>query len=140
MIPASPLVLVFDRDASTRAWYRAAFLATDYHVAEAADGTEVVDFLSRRLPDLLITELRTDHWDGLTLCLIKRSLAATVDIPTLIVMLDTDPDVEAAVRLVGASELIEKPLAPTAVLPVATRLILATPPARVGRRRSGDGS
>jgi PAS domain S-box-containing protein len=128
-------VLVFDRDAGTRVWYRAAFVSTDYRVAEAADGTEAVDFLNSRLPDLIITELRTDHRDGLALCVIKRSNAATVDIPMLMVTLERDPDARAAARLVGASELLAKPPAPTGVLAVARRLVLATPRARFGRRQ-----
>jgi CheY-like chemotaxis protein len=54
-------VLVFDRDASTRAWYRAALASTDYRVAEAADGPEAVEVLASQLPDLVITELRPQH-------------------------------------------------------------------------------
>lgn len=135
MSPVSPLVLVFDRDASTRAWYRAAFVSTDYRVAEAADHAEAIDFLHSRLPDLVISELRTGHRDGLALCVIKRSNAATLDIPMLMVTLDSDPDVKAAARLVGASELLTKPLDATIVLTVARQLVLATPRARFGRRR-----
>ena len=109
MSQASVLVLVFDRDASTRAWYRAALASTYYRVAEAADGPEAVEVLASQLPDLVITELRPRHRDGLTLCVIKRESAATADIPILMTMLDGDSDVEVAGRFVGASALIERP-------------------------------
>jgi PAS domain S-box-containing protein len=135
MISATPLVLVFDRDARTRAWYRAAFATTDYRLAEAADGTEALELLTDSLPDLVIVELRANHRDGLTLCIMKRANAATADIPFLMMTLDGDSDVAAAARLVGASELVEKPSSPAAVPAVARRLILATAPARVTRRR-----
>jgi PAS domain S-box-containing protein len=135
MSAPSPLVLVFDRDAGTRAWYRAAFISTDYRVAEAADGTEAVEFLTSQLPDLIISELRTHHRDGLTLCVIKRSNAATADIPILLMTLNGDHDVEVAARLVGASALLARPHSPTAVLAAARRMILATPQADVRRRR-----
>jgi PAS domain S-box-containing protein len=130
----SPLVLVFDRDASTRAWYRAAFISTDYSVAEAADDTEALGLLTSRVPDLVITELRRHHRDGLTLCVVTRSTTATADIPVLMVMLDEDPDVEAAARLVGGA-LLEKPPSQAGVLSVASRLIMATPQAHLTRRQ-----
>ena len=134
MSQASVLVLVFDRDASTRAWYRAALASTDYRVAEAADGPAAVEVLASQLPDLVITELRPRHRDGLTLCVIKRESAATADIPILMTMLDGDSDVEVAGRFVGASALIERP-SPNAVATIATELILATPQALVTRRQ-----
>jgi PAS domain S-box-containing protein len=130
-----PLVLVFDRDANTRAWYRGAFVSSDYRVAEAADGTQALALLASQVPDLIITELRPYHRDGLTLGVIKRLTTATADIPILMMKLDGDPDAEAAALLVGAATVIEKPPSQVAVLAVARRLILATPPARLTRRR-----
>jgi PAS domain S-box-containing protein len=134
MSQASVLVLVFDRDAGTRAWYRAALASTDYRVAEAADGPEAVEVLSSRLPDLVITELRPQHRDGLTLCVIKRENAATADIPIFMTMLDSDSDVEVAGRFAGASVLMERP-SPSAVATIARELILAAPPSQVTRRQ-----
>ena len=129
-----PLVLVFDRDAGTRAWYRRAFVSTAYRVAEAADGTEALEFLTNQVPDLIITELRPDHHDGLTLGVIKRLNAATADIPIVMMMRDGDPDVKAAALLVGAGTLLDRPASSTAVLALANQLMLATPLARVTRR------
>ena len=130
----SPLVLVFDRDAGTRAWYRGAFVSTAYRVAEAADGTEALEFLARQVPDLIITELRPHHRDGLTLGVIKRLNASTADIPIVMMMRDADRDVKDAALLVGAGTLLDKPSSSTAVLALANQLILATPLARVTRR------
>jgi len=129
----SPLVLVFDRDARTRAWYRGAFVSTQYRVAEAADGTEALAFLASQVPDLIITELRPDHHDGLTLGVIKRLNPATADIPIVMMMRDGDPDVKAAALLVGAGTLLDKLSSPE-VLALANQLLLATPPARMTRR------
>ena len=129
----SPLVLVFDRDARTRAWYRGAFVSTAYRVAEASDGTEALAFLTSQVPDLIITELRPDHHDGLTLGVIKRLNPATADIPIVMMMRDGDPDVKAAALLVGAGTLLDKPSS-TAVLTLANQLILAAPLARITRR------
>ena len=134
MSQASVLVLVFDRDAGKRAWYRAALASTDYRVAEAGDGPEAVEVLADQLPDLVITELRPQHRDGLTLCVVKRANAATADIPILMTMLDGDSDVELAGRFVGASVLIERP-SPDAVATIARELVLATPQVRVTRRQ-----
>jgi PAS domain S-box-containing protein len=134
MSEPSPLVLVFDRDAGTRAWYRGAFLSTAYRVAEAAEGTEALEFLTSQVPDLIITELRPEHRDGLTLGVIKRLNAATADIPIVMMMRDADPDVKAAALLVGAGTLLDRPASSTAVLTLANQLILATPVARVTRR------
>jgi len=131
----TPLVLVFDRDADTRAWYRAAFVSTDYRVVEASDGTLAVNAMASQLPDLVIAELRTQHRDGLTLCVIKWSRAATAEIPLLMVLLDGDSDARVAARFVGASELLDKPPTPTGVLAVASRLILAQPQGQIVRRQ-----
>jgi PAS domain S-box-containing protein len=134
MSPPSPLVLVFDRDAGRRAWYRAAFVSTDYRVAEAAEGLEAMGFLTSQLPDLIVTELRRQHHDGLTLSVVTRSASATADIPVLMVMPDDDPDVEAGARFVGGSVLHEKPLSQAAVLAAANRLIMETPRLEMTRR------
>jgi two-component system, chemotaxis family, chemotaxis protein CheY len=131
---SSPLVLVFDRDAGTRAWYSRAFVSTGYRVMEASDGTEALEFLTSQIPDLIITELRPDHHDGLTLGVIKRLNAATADIPIVMMMRDADPDVKAAAHLVSAGTLLDKPPSAPAVLAVANQLMLATPIARVTRR------
>lgn len=135
MSPLLPLVLVFDREASTRAWYRAAFASADYRVTEAADGPEAVELMTAQLPDLIIAELRPQHRDGLTLSIIKRSNSATADIPILLIIGDDAPDVEAASRLVGASALLVRPPWADGVTAVARQLILATPKALVTRRR-----
>src|SRR5438445_3751813 len=123
MTSRSPLVLLFDRDASTRAWYRAAFVSTDYRISEAADGPEAVELLATQLPDLIVTELRAHHRDGLTLCVIKRSNVAAADIPILMVLVGDDPDTAFAARLVGASALLQKPSSSIEVLSIAHRLI-----------------
>jgi PAS domain S-box-containing protein len=131
---SSPLVLVFDRDAGTRAWYSRAFVSTGYRVMEAADGTEALEFVTSQVPDLIITELRPDHHDGLTLGVIKRLTPSTADIPIVMMMRDTDPDVKAAALLVSAGTLLDKPPAAPAVVAIANQLMLATPVARVTRR------
>jgi PAS domain S-box-containing protein len=129
------MVLVFDRDADTRARYRAAFESANYRVAEAADGMAAVQFLTSRLPDLVVTELRSGHRDGLTLCIVTRSTAAIADVPILIVMLDEDPEVEAAARLVGTSALLKTPRVDASAVSVADRLMLDTPSAHFTRRQ-----
>jgi CheY-like chemotaxis protein len=106
--------------------------STDYRVAEAADGPEAVEVLASQLPDLVITELRPRHRDGLTLCVIKRENAATADIPILMTMLDGDSDVEVAGRFMGASVLVER-RSPGAVATIARELILGAPAAQMTR-------
>jgi PAS domain S-box-containing protein len=131
---SSPLVLVFDRDAAIRAWYSKAFVSTGYRVSEAANGTDALEFLTSQVPDLIITELRPDHRDGLTLGVIKRLNASTADIPIVMMMRDADPDVKAAALLVSAGTLLDKPPSATGVLALANQLMMATPVARVTRR------
>ncbi len=135
MSPSSPLVLMFDRDVRTRAWYRTAFASTEYRFAEATSGEEAVALLTRQLPDLIITELRTQRRDGLILCVIKHSNPATANIPFLMVVLNGDSAASTAAQVVGVSELLQKPPAASAVVNAARRMIQATPGNHMTQRR-----
>ncbi|NQT51405.1 sigma-54-dependent Fis family transcriptional regulator, partial [bacterium] len=101
-------VLVIDDDAEMLASLRKTISKRGFHVLTAHNGSEGLDLLRERGPDVVLTDLRMPAIDGMSLLKASRTIAPDVPVIILTAYGSVDRAVEA-IRA-GASSFILKPL------------------------------
>jgi len=104
------LVVEDDRDISELITYN--LQREGYDIACLYDGSQAVDFVKKRKPELIILDLMLPEVDGIEICRTLKSDAATKHIP--IVMLTAkgeEADVVVGLQM-GADDYIPKPFSP----------------------------
>lgn len=104
------LVVEDDRDISELITYN--LEREGYEIACLYDGSQAVDFVHKRKPELIILDLMLPEVDGIEICRTLKSDAATKHIP--IVMLTAkseEADVVVGLQM-GADDYIPKPFSP----------------------------
>ncbi len=110
MVKKKILVVEDDRDISELITYN--LEREGYEIACLYDGSQAVDFVTQRKPELIILDLMLPEVDGIEICHQLKSDAATKHIP--IVMLTAkseEADVVVGLQM-GADDYISKPFSP----------------------------
>jgi DNA-binding NtrC family response regulator len=116
-------VLVVDDDPVARASLALVLRRAGHAVRAVSDGLEALLSIEARRPDVVVTDLRMPHVDGLEL--LRRIEARWAGLPVVVLTVSQDfADVKEAIRL-GAIDYLLKPSAPEVVLTVVARWIAA---------------
>jgi len=110
MVKKKILVVEDDRDISELITYN--LEREGYEIACLYDGSQVVDFVTQRKPELIILDLMLPEVDGIEICRALKSDTGTKHIP--IVMLTAkseEADVVVGLQM-GADDYISKPFSP----------------------------
>ncbi|MGD2078390.1 MAG: response regulator [Chloroflexota bacterium] len=109
---ANRSVLVVDDEPTARTMLRLILVRAGFEVLEAQDGSEALDEVKRKIPDLMILDIMMPGIDGFEVCEILRSQDETADLP--IIMLSARADAESVNRglLLGATKYLTKPVMP----------------------------
>jgi CheY-like chemotaxis protein len=121
-------ILVVDDDACQRRLMRT--LLGEYGMsdtAEAADGGEALDFLSRVSVDLVLTDLQMPRMDGLTMVRRLRGLGSQLPIIMLSAM--EDPSAAQYAFAAGADDFMSKPVNGDELAQKIARLLTLRPAA-----------
>ncbi len=103
-----PLIIVADDSVTTRAVHRQTLLAEGFEVRTATDGEEALRLLDAHGADLIVSDVRMPHLDGLGLARRVRAHHRYAKLPVVLVSsLDGDADVARATEA-GASAYIPK--------------------------------
>jgi len=103
-------VLVVDEVRSTRRELRDRLEAAGFRVVEAADGEAALAYARRLRPDFVVTEIAIPRLDAMGLL---QALALEPAPPCVVVCTDqSDPELLAWMRELGAHEVTGKPLDP----------------------------
>ncbi len=103
-----PRLLAVDDDPTVRSFVRALLTDAGYDVREAHSGADALEACRATVPDLILLDVAMPGMDGIATCAALRSLAATADVP--IVMLTGSDDLEAIDRAyqAGATDFTAK--------------------------------
>jgi type II secretory ATPase GspE/PulE/Tfp pilus assembly ATPase PilB-like protein len=105
---AGKRVLLVDEVRASRRALRDQLEAAGFRVLEAADGEAALAYARRLRPDFVVTEIATPRLDAIGLL---QALAQEPDPPCVVVSTDqTDPELLAWLRELGAHEVTGKPL------------------------------
>jgi DNA-binding NtrC family response regulator len=104
----SQRVLIVDDDEAIRSVLADALVEQGYAVHVAADGAEALSMLDGVAPDVVLSDVRMERLDGLTLLKTLRERAPSIDV-AIMTAYDDMPTVIAAMRG-GAVEFVTKPV------------------------------
>jgi len=101
-------VLVVDDNADMRA-YMTRLLAGTYRVRSAANGTQALEAIAARPPDLVLSDVMMPDVDGVELVRRIRSQAGLEDLPVILVTAQAGTEATAEGLDVGADDYLLKP-------------------------------
>jgi two-component system alkaline phosphatase synthesis response regulator PhoP len=105
-------ILVVEDDPDIRELLRYNLAQEGLAVEEAQDGTEAIERIRRRAPDLLVLDLMLPGMTGLELCRVLRTEPATAALPILVVTAK-GAEVDRVLGLeMGADDYVVKPFSP----------------------------
>ncbi|WP_233993586.1 hybrid sensor histidine kinase/response regulator transcription factor [Salinibacter altiplanensis] len=105
---SSPTLLVVEDNAETGTYLRGQ-LSDVYHVLEAQDGAEALDWVQAASPDLVLSDVMMPGMDGVELCRRVKSDDALCDVPVLLLTAKAGEDAEVEGLDAGADAYVEKP-------------------------------
>jgi DNA-binding response OmpR family regulator len=122
-VPSSPRrILIVDDDDATRRGLTALMAGAGYVAISATSLQEATDALHREAPDLVITDIRLQGYNGLQLLAMGSR-----PIPAIVVTGYPDRSIEADAKKMGADYLL-KPIAPVALLALVQQKLEASAP------------
>ena len=104
-------ILVVDDDA-TMARAIHSFLKDDYEVYMVTSGKNALQFLEKKLPDLVLLDIKMPEMDGFETMTRMRQIPDMRDVPVIFLTGDEDSETEERGLAVGASDFIRKPVVP----------------------------
>jgi two-component system chemotaxis response regulator CheY len=102
-------ILIVDDSATVRQTVSITLDKNGYKSLSAVDGQDALKVLEKEVVDMVITDLNMPNLDGFGLTKELRNGSKTRFTPIIILTTETDSDMKAKGREVGASGWIEKP-------------------------------
>jgi CheY-like chemotaxis protein len=106
-----PRVLLVEDHADTRLMY-AEYLRPEYETSEAGDGVAALESLRHVVPDVIVTDLSLPRMDGFELIARLRADERLRSIPVIALSGYSGPELDARVKAVRPSAVIQKPCLP----------------------------
>jgi len=110
--PKGNILVVDDEPQITRV-LKTTLSAQGYGVRTAADGEDALDQMKSWTPDLIITDLRMPHMDGLELC---RRVRSESRLPIIVLSVKGEEDIKVQALDAGADDYIQKPFSTNELL------------------------
>jgi two-component system KDP operon response regulator KdpE len=110
--PKGNILVVDDEPQITRV-LKTTLSAQGYGVRTAADGEDALDQMKSWAPDLIITDLRMPHLDGLELC---RRVRSESRLPIIVLSVKGEEDIKVQALDAGADDYIQKPFSTNELL------------------------
>ena len=99
----------------------------DYEVISASNGLEALLMARRHRPDLVVLDVMMDGMDGLSVCEILHSQAATRTTPVIMVTAATGEMARINSLAAGAADFLTKPFSPNDLVQRVGRLLGLAP-------------
>jgi two-component system chemotaxis response regulator CheY len=116
-------ILVVEDSKTVRAMIRAALVAEDYRVVEAAGAREALIALEDTPVDLVITDVNMPDIDGLTLTRTLRAGSLDRSTPILVLTTEDGEAIKQRGREAGASGWLVKPFRPDQLRDTVRRVL-----------------
>lgn len=124
-------VLIIDDSSAARMHERAVLTGMGFGTfEEAADGAQGIAAATRHPFDLIVTDFNMPLVDGRAVVSYLKQNKPTAAIPILVVTTESDPQLVASLKALGATAVIEKAFPPAVVTPLVNRLFGGSNPGR----------
>ncbi len=132
-------ILVADPNPAVRKLLSVIFDAGRFDLSFVSDGEEALGFALVQPPQLVISEVRLDRLDGISLCEQLKRHPRTSGVKLLILTTSTSEWDTRRAKRAGADAYITKPFSPSQLLRQATELLgAATPESSESQRGAAD--
>lgn len=121
-------VLVVDDEPMTRKLLRLMLARADYEVLEACDGREALEMVANHNPDAILLDVMMPGMNGYAVCMRLRSQAKTAQLPIIMLSARGDNEGMRQALEVGATQFMNKPIAPLVLLEQLQKAISGTVP------------
>jgi two-component system response regulator PilR (NtrC family) len=119
-----PRILIADDEQSMREWLRILFQRDGFDVLTAADGLAAREIVAREYVDVVLTDIRMPHLDGIGLLQAVRELAPDAVVLMMTAHWTRDSDEWKHARELGAEALFEKPFRDVHLVTMQVRQLL----------------
>ncbi len=116
-------IVIADDSLAQRKLLQSMLLPEGYDVVLLTDGKEVLEYLQRFTPDLLVLDVNMPHLDGLSICDRVKRHRRTRDVPVVIVTSLGDEKTRNTSHFVKADGFLDKPIEKEALLPMIKELV-----------------
>lgn len=117
-----PLLLIVEDHADTRQMY-AEFFTEQFHVLQAGDGSQALDVMDARRPDIVITDLSLPGIDGFELVARMRKNPQLAAIPIICLSGYGGHAHDERARAAGCDRILQKPCMPDDLARAAMELL-----------------
>jgi DNA-binding response OmpR family regulator len=120
---AAPLIVVADDDPDIVMLVSAVLAKSGFEVARATNGTDALELVRTRGPDLAVLDISMPNLDGIEVLKFVRSNPETAELPVILLSARAQ---EADVKngyAVGASKYMRKPFSPSELVAVVRELL-----------------
>ena len=125
MSSPSPLIMLVEDDADTRALYKALLVDEGMEVITFGDGRSCLEWYlsASRRPDLMILDMRLPDTNGLDLCQELRGNHGSDNPPVMLLSAHGDPRMPSRCRKAGVAVFLDKLRDLDQVVPTAKKLL-----------------
>jgi len=103
-------ILVVDDEPQITRVLKTTLSSQGYGIRSASDGEEALRAMSEWPPDLIVTDLRMPHMDGLELC---REVRKTSQVPIIVLSVKGEDSIKVQALDAGADDYVTKPFSMT---------------------------
>jgi two-component system chemotaxis response regulator CheY len=126
----SKVILTVDDSASMRQMVGVTLRSAGYHVVEAADGQEALEYAKKHAVDLVLADVNMPRMDGIRLVSALRTLPSYRLTPLLLLTTESSPERKQEGKQAGATGWMVKPFNPDQLLATLSRVLGNLPMAR----------
>jgi two-component system, chemotaxis family, chemotaxis protein CheY len=116
-------ILAVDDSASMRQMVSFTLKHAGYHVIEAADGAQALNFARNNVVNLVLTDVNMPEMDGITLVRELRQLEAYKYVPMLMLTTEAGQDRKQQGKEAGATGWLVKPFNPEKLLATIAKVL-----------------
>ena len=123
MVKPKPLIFVVDDDPIIRISLSKYLASRGLEVKSIKDGFDVLVLLENHTPDIIISDIRMDKLDGLSLLKGLHTRLETRDIPVIFMSAYADDDMFNEAHKLGAEFLLTKPFQMAAMYNLVQKIL-----------------
>ncbi|ASN80290.1 MULTISPECIES: response regulator [Deinococcus] len=123
-------ILVADDEPAIRTMLEVILSADGHEITAVPDGRAALEYLKDHTPDALLLDVKMPHMDGFEICSRVKRVRRLQQTPVLLLTAQDDDQTRDHAKLVGADDIVYKPLSGKNLRARITQLIQARRPAQ----------
>ena len=123
-------ILVADDEPAIRTMLEVILSADGHEITAVPDGRAALEYLKDHTPDALLLDVKMPHMDGFEICSRVKRVRRLQQAPVLLLTAQDDDQTRDHAKLVGADDIVYKPLSGKNLRARITQLIQARRPAQ----------